>query len=165
MCEKVLDDGTRYMIEKALRYNKKFNITETLFEYAICAACHEKIAVKLSQESLQRLGNYFAETMDHSNRTALLFTTSTDLNEWIGKCAVKGTNVKDCTEYQMCCECEGEQMMMSHLPMMLSEEAMLEMNELLSAETKDELDRFRDDFLGIPPELKELLKDKTPVFV
>jgi hypothetical protein len=166
MCGKdVYEPGTSYMIAKAFRHDRKNNITETLIEYAICLECHEKIAVKLSKESMQRLGEYFAKNVDLSPRITLLMEGKTDINEWISHCAVKGKALKDCDEYQICCECEGRNILLSHLPLMFSDTATEEMQGLLSAETKEELDRFRDEFLGIPPEWRELLKDRVPVFI
>ena len=164
MCGKnLLEPGTRYMIEKAFRYDKKNNVTETLIEYAICSACHEKIAANLSEESMQRMQEYFSKNLKVTSR--ILLWRGTEINKWIETCAVKGKALKDCAEYQLCCECEGDKLVLSHLPLMFSDEAMEEMQGLLSAQTKEELDRFRDEFLGIPPEWRELLKDRVPVFV
>jgi len=39
-----------------------------------------------------------------------------------------------------------------------------EMNELLSQKTRDRLDGFVDEQFGLPPELKQPIKD-SPVFV
>jgi hypothetical protein len=165
-CSKnVLEPGTRYMIEKALRYDRKNDITETLFEYAICSDCYEKVATNLSKDSMQRLTAYFAKSMDLSSRIQWLMDGKTDVNEWLAKCAIKGKALQECDEYQVCCECEGNNLMLSHLPLMFSDTAIEEMQELLSPETKEELDRFRDEFLGIPPEWRELLKERPAVFV
>ena len=51
------------------------------------------------------------------------------------------------------------------MPFIIGDEAMEEMQGLLSQKTQDELDRFVDDNFGLPPELKELLKDKPLVLV
>ncbi len=167
MCGKnVLEPGTPYLIEKAFRYNKKYDIRDTILEYAVCHECYEKMAAKLSTESLQRMQDYFSNNIHFMLRAeALIGRPEPKLNDWIGKCCVKGTDISDCAEYQVCCQCEGDKMLFTHLPIMLSEAALMELNELLSAKTKEELDRFRDEFLGLPPELRELLKDRAPVFV
>lgn len=164
MCARnLLEPGVRYMIEKAFRCDRKNNTTDTLLEYAICNSCRAKITASLSKESMQRMEDYFFRNLQTVFRN--LFLKGTDVNEWIATCAVKGKPLKDCAEYQICCECEGDSMVLSHLPLMLCDEALEEMQGLLSAQTKEELDRFRDEFLGIPPEWRELLKERTPVFV
>lgn len=90
---------------------------------------------------------------------------NTDLNDWISHCAIKGTPMQDCSEYQLCCQCDGPDMLFTHLPMMLSEQALIEITEQLSAQTKEELDRFQEDFLGLPPDLKELFRDRSILVV
>jgi hypothetical protein len=154
------------MIEKAFRYNKKFNVRTTIFEYAICMDCYESISYSLSGESLQIMANYFNSQVDLFKRSMnLLSKKKTVLNDWIGTCVIKGTEIKDCTEFQVCCQCEGDKILFNHFPIMLSEEALQEMFDLLSESTKDELDRFRDKFLGVPPEWRELMKSRSPVLI
>lgn len=166
MCSKALDEpDTHYMIEKALRYDRKNDVTETLLEYAICSDCYEKMAASLSKESVDKLTEYFRHNIDLYSRIHLLTDGKTDVKEWLAKCALTGQDLKDCDEYQICCECEGGNVVLSHLPVMFSGAAIEAMAELLSPETKEELDRFRDEFLGIPPEWRELLKERPPVFV
>lgn len=166
MCSKDLTEpDTHYMIEKAFRYDRKNEVTETLLEYAICSKCYEKMSANLSKESVDKLTEYLTRNINLGSRISLLMNGKTDVKEWLAKCVITGQDLKDCTEYQVCCECEGNNVLLSHLPVMFSGEAIEIMGELLSPETKEELDRFRDEFLGIPPEWRELLKERPPVFV
>lgn len=167
MCDKYLfDHGTPYVIEKAFRYNKKFDVRDTLFEYAVCFECYEKMSVKLSQESMAKLEAYFRSNADiNSRRMQLIEKEDFSLENWLGHCAIKGTDIKECNEYQVCCQCDGPHMLFTNLPMAISETALMEITEQLSAKTKDELDHFKDDFLGLPPDLKELFKDRNFVLV
>lgn len=166
MCGKnLLKPGTHYLIEKAMRHDRKNGTTETLFEYAICNDCHQKIAARLSEESKKRLEEYFSKNVFFSLRAFLLPQFATDVNKYIEKCAVKDKPLGECDEYQLCCACVGENLVLSPMPLMLSDAAMEEMQGLLSEKTKEELDRFHDEFLGIPPEWRELLKERAPVFV
>jgi hypothetical protein len=48
---------------------------------------------------------------------------------------------------------------------MLSGEIMAELQELLSPETKEVLDGFIDQYFGLPPEGKELIKDRDLLFI
>jgi len=167
MCEEYLcEHGTPYVIEKAFRYNKKFKVRETLFEYAICFKCYEKVSVKLSHDSTTRLESYFRKNAKlNARRDDLIKNKNLSVEDWMEHCAIKGTDIKDCNEYQVCCQCDGPNLLFTNLPMAISEEALMEISEQLSAETKEELDQFKDDFLGLPPELKELFKDKSFVLV
>ena len=115
---------------------------------------------------MAKLQSYFSQNFSMMfHRQSLLMNHNFSLDEWLGNCAVKGTAIKDCAEYQLCCQCEGKEMLFSHLPMAISEEALLEISEQLSTETKEEFDRFQDDHLGLPPELKELFKDRSLIVV
>jgi hypothetical protein len=59
---------------------------------------------------------------------------------------------------------QGDKMLVGEFPYIISLEAMEELTELLSDETKDEFDDFKKNLLGGPPELEELLKGR-PVLV
>jgi len=167
MCDALIHPkGGPYMIEKAFRYNMKFDIRDTIFEYAICMACYDKISTSLSPESGQTMIDYFNSHVDLLQRSIDLLNKKTPaLNDWIGACVIKGTEMKDCAEFQVCCQCDGDKMLFNHLPIMLSEEALQEMNDLLSESTKEELDDFRDKFIGVPPEWRELMKSRSPVLI
>ena len=160
------DHGTPYVIEKAFRHHKKFNQTDTLFEYAVCFDCYEKMSVSLSKDSMAKLQSFFSKHIDlEQRRKTLLEKDEIEIGDWLDHCVITGKEIKECAEYQICAQCDGPHLLFTHLPFALSEEALLEMSEQLSAKTKEELDRFQDDFLGLPPELKELFKDRRPVFV
>ncbi|MEO0471666.1 MAG: hypothetical protein AAF206_18705, partial [Bacteroidota bacterium] len=53
--------------------------------------------------------------------------------------------------------CQGDQIVFTGMPFMLSPEAIGEITHLLSAKTKGEIDRFVSDFLGVPPALRKQL--------
>ena len=155
--------NTEYVIEKAIRRYKEFSSTDTIFEYAICMKCHEEFVSAYSASSLNNIQNYFLENahFDHK-RTDLherLKEGYFNINEWISNCIIKGTHVDDLTEYQIGCQCIGNKMVVLNMPFMIGHEAMDEIAQLLSEKTRGEMDRFIDDFFGLPPELKKLLKD------
>jgi hypothetical protein len=155
--------NTEYVIEKAIRRYKEFSSTDTIFEYAICMKCHEEFVSAYSVSSLNNIQNYFLENanFDHK-RTDLhekLKEGHFNINEWISSCIIKGTHVDDLTEYQIGCQCIGNKMVVLNMPFMIGHEAMDEISQLLSEKTRGEMDRFIDDFFGLPPELKKLLKD------
>ena len=138
---------------------------DTIFEYAMCINCMEEMRKSLSEESRQKVDNYLLE---HSNlderRNKLLSKENIDVDDWISNCIINNESTHELQEYQIMCQCQGKHMLFTYMPFMISCTASEEMQELLSKQTKDELDRFYDTHLGIPPEYKEFFKTKTPVF-
>ena len=162
----LLEDGVEYIIEKAMRHYKRYDLNNTIFEYAICRECANKMMASLSRDSLSKINDHFE---DHADLPLRALRNSKredrpDLEELIGSCLLKGTAQKENQEYQICCQCVGDQMVLSHMPYMIGMEAMEEIQELLSPETKRELDGFVGDNFGLPPEWKKAIEDR-PVLV
>jgi hypothetical protein len=193
VCECSLHDGsTEYLVEKAYRHFDEFDVTETVFEYAICLSCHLEIVESFSELSRTRCEAYFDDHVDLSERAARLLSTQDDpreegapeepsgpsdrprllhatpdpddidLNDWLDGCIVHGTPMEDLSEFQILGHCTGDQLLLSHLPVAIGGRAMDELAERLSNETLDELGGFRDEYFGLPPELKRDLSG--PVF-
>ena len=80
-------------------------------------------------------------------------------DEWLSNCLVKQTPITDSSEYQIFAHCRGDQLLFTHLPYAISGEAMMELSNLISEKTREELDGFIDQHFGGPPEFRELLKD------
>lgn len=165
VCEKyLLDDGTQYMVEKAMRRHPKIGSENTLFEMAICMDCAIKQREELSRESLEAMDNWMMANMKAGNRTAHdLFETTTS-HKWLQECSVNGTALEEETEYQMFGLCNGKQMVFGQLPYVLGSQAIEELQELLSDATRDEMNGFAETYFGLPPELADLFKDR-PVLV
>ncbi len=157
-------DGAPYLIEKAFRRVPEYGATEVIFEYAMCVGCYEALWKRFSEESLRNIDAWFAARVDFEGRARTLAGTPPDVEAWLSHCVVKGTPATEMTEYQVAGLCVGDRLMLSHLPCLIGGKAMEEMSVCLSAATKDELDGFADEFLGIPPELRSLFKD-TNVFL
>lgn len=155
--------NTEYVIEKAIRRYKEFSSTDTIFEYAICMKCHEEFIGAYSESSLSKIQKYFMENADFDQGRSHLREKLKDgqfnVDDWISNCIIKGTHVSDLTEYQIGCQCVGNKMVVLNMPFMIGHEAMDEISMLLSDKTRGEMDRFIDEFFGLPPDLKKLLKD------
>jgi len=157
-------DGAPYLVEKAVRRVPAYDATEVIFEYAMCFGCSEALWKLFSEESLRNIDAWFAAAVDFEERARRLAEMPPDVSAWLAQCMVKGTPVSEMTEYQIAGVCMGDRLILSHLPCLIGGKAMEEMSACLSAATKDELDGFADEFLGIPPELRSLFKD-TNVFL
>lgn len=153
---RLLDGSTEYLIEKGSRHYDDYDVTETVFGYALCLDCHATISRSFSTLSKQRCEDYLSTHIDLSERAAaLLGTDSTDPDRWTDHCIVHDTPKEALQEYQMLALCHGERMILTHLPLMIGEPALNELTQRLSNETLDELGGFRNEYFGLPPELEQ----------
>jgi hypothetical protein len=159
----LLVPGTNYIIEKAVRQYEDFSATDIIFEYAICLKCHDEFISTYSQQSMDNLKEYFLQNSAFSHeRLELkekLESGIFNLDDWISRCLIKGTSVKELKEYQIGCQCTGDKMVVSSMPFLIGNEAMDEISQLLSNQTIDQMRGFIDEFLGLPPDLRKLFKD------
>lgn len=153
MCEKELIDSKEgYLIEKAFRRFPENNGEELIFEIAICMDCAMKMRAQLSRESIKNVNRYFQERTQE--RSAEMGRFSED--ELMNTCLLSGRPIEDTEEYQLYAHCRGGEISPMGGFYMLSGEVIEEIQDVLSPETKDELNRFSDDHLGTPPELQKL---------
>ena len=142
------DPSVDYSIQKAIRKVPKLQLTEVIFEYAICQTCALEERDKMSTESLSSIENYLKEsTRDRRSVYDISFDS----------CLVTGKEISACNEYSLFAQCVGGQITDGTFPYAISDLAMDQIGELLSAETIDELDDFTKKHFSGPPEYAELL--------
>ena len=83
----------------------------------------------------------------------------------LSECMVKGTNTSELIEYTICGVFRDGQFSLEAMPYVISSEVLEEIVDQLSASTKDEMNDFRETYLGGPPELEELFKVRPVVFL
>ena len=161
-CNKYLLKGNQeYIIEKAFKKYIDYEADDTIFEYAICLDCAEKLFMSFSESSRNAIEEYFEEHVKIEEQlTELARAESFEIDDHINKCMIKGLPIEDLQEYQLVCYCRGNKISMIRPPYMISGEAADEVMQLLSNATIDILNGFTDEFLGLPPEFKDLFKDK-----
>lgn len=166
-CEKpLLVPGTEYFIEKAIRRYEKFDADDTIFEYAMCVDCHIALQDTFSEESRKRLDAYFqqhAHMLEHHEKA--LRAGGTQIDAFISNCLIKKTSREASTEYQIYAHCDGDRMLLTVFPFMLSGEAIDEMVDLLSDKTIGEIGGLMDEFFDLPPDLKKKLPDRPILLV
>lgn len=160
-CNKfLLNDDSQYVIEKAIKND------HIEFEYAMCIDCAEKMRKKLSTQSLKRIGNFFDKNVNMSDKIDHLFKHGfASVDECLSTCMINGSSINDLKEYQIFALCEGEYLLLSLFPYMISHSAIEEMQDLLSSKTKDELDDFTNRHFDLPPEWKEAIKGKKLILI
>ena len=157
---KLLENDSEYLIEKAFRRYPGFDTQDVIFEYAMCLRCAEKMRKELSVESMRNIQNFFDQRVDfYGRRQEMLYEHSLNCHAWLDRCIVTGKPMSELQEFQIYGHCRGDRFLFSYMPYMISNEAMDTMSELLSEKTRGEIDRFIDDNFGLPPELKQPIKD------
>ena len=141
----ILKDGTTYFIEKAYRSG------EVVFEYAICDSCRGDANEMISFESMSNIGIYLMEHSDAlARRSALLNSFDNSVVPWLDSCFFTGTERSECPDFQICAECLGDQLVVSLLPMLISQEAGETFQSLMSKQTRDNFDGFTRETLNPP---------------
>ncbi len=160
ICNKpLLVNDTQYVVEKAIRKYNDSDVQDVIFEYAMCFDCVEQMHSELSEESNQRIMNYFMNNVNLESRMQDIASADNDnIDNWLSKCMIKGTSINELNEYVISAHCINDKLLLSFLPYMISEDAMDEMTELLSKKTSDFLNGFRDKYFGLPPEYEDIFK-------
>lgn len=139
-----------YWIERVFRG------TEPICEMAMCMDCREKLSQDLSEDSLMRINAYVEERFDMEARfEASLDWPDDDVSRWLDHCVFNKKPAKECRNYQVAGLCMGENLSLDMLPIMVSEEAVEEMQKLMSKKTRDRLGDMVQDFFGMPSEFAD----------
>jgi hypothetical protein len=159
--KKLLKADTQYVIEKAFRKYPEYTARDVVSEYAICLACNAEVQNTISAHSKMLISSYFNQRVNlMSRRQRLLQEHGMDIAAWLNRCLVYETPLSELSEYQVYAHCNGGHLVFSAMPFMISGRAIGEIAGQLSAETKETLNDFTDRHFGLPPELKEIMKNR-----
>ncbi len=160
-CSKeLLRPGVFYSIEKVIKNHR------VDFEYAICFDCSNQMKSEMSEESIQNIERYMLEhRFEEKSREILFSEEEVDAEDFLKACRIKGTPVDELDEYQMIAVFEGDELSQRAFPIIIGIEAIEELNGLLSAKTKGEMDKYLDELTGLPPEFIELFKEKKKLLI
>ena len=164
-CDKyLLQSQSPYVIEKAIKQYPEYKTTDVIFEYAMCMDCYLNINESLSTESKTSIEKYFIENVDlNERRKSLIKNQDLSIEKWTSSCIIKGTPIKELTEYQIACQCDGEYLLFTNMPFIIGNLALDEMMQLLSNKTIGEIRGFYDKFFSPDPDIKKLFDE--PKFV
>jgi ATP-dependent Lon protease len=127
--------------------------------------CQQDTSATMSKESVKKINQYFDSHLNIFERQVLIFNNDEiEYEKWLSDCVITHKPIDNFSEYQIYAHCEGNEMVMSLFPFIIGDEALEEMQNLLSKQTKDELDRFMDEFHTGPSEFKDLLTPR-PIFL
>jgi hypothetical protein len=145
-CNREFKENELYFVEKAFKHHVNLKASDIILEYALCNPCMEEIRANLSIDSKQRIESYFENNLNP------------DYMDAQNLCCVHGESIYDADEYQVIAVCRDGKLEAGARPLILGTKAMEEVQELLSAQTKEELNDFFDRITDLPPELKRILK-------
>jgi hypothetical protein len=156
---------TDYFVEKAVKNNVEYQVKDIVFEYAICSSCAQNMQQSISVESKQNMQTFFVNQQVFMDQVqAYQQGEGEEVDEIITKCSISGEPVNSMNEYMMFGHFRGNKMLTTTMPYILGGRAMDELSELLSNETLDEMNDFKNQYFGGPAELEDLWKGK-PVFL
>lgn len=156
---------TDYFVEKAVKNNVEYQVQDVVFEYAICSSCAQNMQKSISVESQQNMQSFFADHQDFMNKVQAYQQGEGDpIDELISKCSLSGESVNVMSEYMMFGHFRGNKMLATTMPYIIGGKAMDELSDLMSNETLDEMNDFKNQYFGGPAELEEIWKGK-PVFL
>lgn len=163
VCERDLSKGeVPYSIEKAYkRVDEDKDVT--LFEVAICMPCAEKQAEKMSKESRAYLMQMMGGVAHIEKRQKMW--ESNWREKWKSACLFSDEEIKLNDEYHIVGQFMGDKLLPQMTPFVIGQSYIEAIQENLSLETKEEMDRFGEQFLGPDPSLRALLKDHQFVLV
>jgi len=166
VCSVDLSLGTTdYFVEKAVKNNVEYQVKDIVFEYAICSSCAQNMQKSISVESQQNMQAFFTNHPNFMRKIqAYQQGEGESLEELISKCSLSGEPVELMREYMMFGHFRGDKMLATTMPYIVGGKAMDELSELMSNETLDEMNDFKNQYFGGPAELEDLWKGK-PVFL
>ncbi len=152
-CERfLLDESCDYVIEKAIRNYPGYKASDVIFDYAICMDCAMEVQKGLSAESMRKIQEFMQEHL-HKNMT--MRESAADPDSYTEHCLVSNRPVAECEEFQIFAYCRGNKVNLQMPPYMISGQVLDQISELLSPETRDELDGFFNKHFAPDPSLME----------
>ncbi|VAW29393.1 hypothetical protein MNBD_BACTEROID06-1117 [hydrothermal vent metagenome] len=156
---------TDYFVEKAVKNNVEYQVQDIVFEYAICSACAQNMQQSISKESMENMQAFFTNHQTFMSKIqAYQQGKGEELDIIISTCTLYEQPIEQLSEYMMFGHFRGDKMIATTMPYIMGGKAMDELSELMSNETIDEMNRFKNEYFGGPAELEDLWKGK-PVFL
>ncbi|MCU4165180.1 hypothetical protein [Carboxylicivirga caseinilyticus] len=165
VCQKdVIQTGEPYIIEKAYGQDLIKGKRDMIFEVVYCLDCIQEINESLSEESRERISNYFKTHTNLDKRDKELKKYELfEIDIWLNNCIVKNKSIDEVDEFQIYALCIGNELLFHQAPYMVCGEAIEEVMELLSNKSLDILNDLMTDIIDLPPQYRELFKTRTPM--
>lgn len=154
-----------YYVEKAVKNNIPYQVQDIVFEYAICSSCAQNMQKSISKESQENMQEFFTQNGGFMKKIqAYQQGEGEEIESIISKCTLYGHPIEQMSEYMMFGHFRGDKMLATTMPYIIGGQAMDKLSELMSNETLDEMNDFKNQYFGGPAELEDIWKGK-PVFL
>jgi uncharacterized protein with PIN domain len=153
----LLNENSQYYLEKVVRRVPELETEQVLFEFAVCAHCLGELRKSLSKESKAAMEHFFASKIKETFALRPETNVYTAFDE--KRCLITGRSAEEFETYQMAAFCQGTKLHPQQPPMLIGDSVIEESSELLSAETRNELNDFLNNNFGWPPEFAKLLTE------
>jgi hypothetical protein len=151
-----------YLLEKSFHRDMHTKEISQQFEIFICRDCFTEINNAISEESKARMEQFQAQKMDTPYRRKLFESNYMNINRWLKYCAVTNKRIDLEEEFNIAGIFLGDTMLYDGLPMAISMEGLLQMDEVYSNKTRDVLDDF---FSKLPPDILQKIKNSPLVLI
>lgn len=165
MCSTNLSESNvPYAIEKAMKRLDDGRLV-TLFEMAICMNCGQQMHEKLSETSKKVMEKYFLE-IEFPQKRMEASNNENWGDAWSKKCLITQTSIESTNEFNLMGNFLNGKVIDQLPPVAISSEILETIQDQLSPETREELDDFRDTYLGpSDPQLRALLSETQLIFI
>lgn len=158
-CDRPLfNQETDYLIEKAFKSYQGLKSYSTIFEYAMCLTCVNRMHSTLSEESRANINAYFQKHANITDKRLSMDPPEADISRWLDRCILTSQKAEEIPEFQIYGHCRGKNLIIDGYPFMISGKATDMLVELISDKTLDELQNFTDKLVGGPSEFADILK-------
>ena len=145
----LLQNDEVYLVERVFRGR------EPIIEYAMCLACVECGSEELSAQSRERIAAHIQENARIEERFERLsqHLDNPRASLWLDRCLITDIPAVECDSRQICGWCQGGSLRLDYMsPFLISGQAVEEIVELLSEQTRGWMEDFIGDNFGMPPE-------------
>ncbi|PLX11751.1 MAG: hypothetical protein C0598_07375 [Marinilabiliales bacterium] len=120
----------------------------------------------MSEESIANMQAFYQQKLMEKGKQIMTIDLRTfDINEWMSKCFFTEKSINDMKEYQIVGQFRGNKLLINQHPMIIGDEIIDDMANILSDKTIDEMNGFKEQYLGPPPELEELIYGRKLIFI
>ena len=164
MCGEPLHNSSRYFIEKVFKQNRVLNISEIVYEYAICESCANSMSNEVSNDSKASITQLYETHSENLLRKLdyLHRTEKYSIDSWVDRCSMTGKQVRLCNEYAVNGIIENGGLVYEHTPIVISDDFVQKIQDVLSVETKETFDDFKKQITDGDPSVEDLVFSPTP---